>query len=140
MATTPGSPYDSLYLSDHPTRPRAPRKSQRAGVARRFRDLSRFVREVNANLTPTERSVWLCVFAFSQRNRTTIGQSTLAEYGGVGVRAVKKAVASLKRNGLIRVLEQGYPGRTSVYRYEFGRPGWGTGGVKSGEPGFPPLQ
>jgi hypothetical protein len=71
-------------------------------------------------LTPTERTVWLSVYALSKDGRATVAQATLAKYGNVTVRAVRDAVRGLEGKGLLTVLERGSPGRSSVYRYRLG--------------------
>ena len=92
-------------------------RNKRAAVAQRFQHLSRFLREFHADLTPTERSVWLSVFVFSTNGRATVTQTTLAKIGNVTSRSVRTAVRGLEGKGLLRVLEHGRPGRSSVYQY-----------------------
>jgi DNA-binding MarR family transcriptional regulator len=89
-------------------------------VGQRFHDLSTFLRTVHPGLTPTQRAIWLAVFAFSENGRATVTQATLARIGGVTVRAVQKALRGLVGRGLLEVLERGKPGRSSVYRYRLG--------------------
>lgn len=105
-----------------PSAPAAPAqtrsKRKRADVGQRFRDLSTFLRGPHCGLTPTARAVWLCVYAFTENGRAIVTQATMAEYGGVSVRAVKSAVKQLEKCGLLEVVERGRPGRSSVYRYQ----------------------
>ena len=72
------SPWDRLYSgTGTQTRPRSAtgQSNQRATVAQRFKDLSRFLRDVHSELTPTERTVWLAVFTFSTNGRATVTQT-----------------------------------------------------------------
>jgi hypothetical protein len=92
-------------------------RSNRAAVSERFRDLSTFLRTAHAKLTPTQRAIWVTVYAFSQEGRCTVTQATLAKIAGVTTRAVQKAIPRLIAEGLLEVLEKGRPGRSSVYRY-----------------------
>ena len=91
--------------------------ASREAVRQRFRDFSTFLRTIHPNLTPTQRTIWLAVYGFSERGRATVTQATLARIGGVTVRAVQKAMPGLIKSGLLDVLEKGRPGRSSVYRY-----------------------
>jgi DNA-binding MarR family transcriptional regulator len=93
------------------------RRSQRATVARRFKELSDFMRITHATLTPAQRTVWLAVYTFAERGTATVTQATMARIGGVTERSIKRAVAALVRRGLLEILEQGRPGRCSSYRY-----------------------
>jgi hypothetical protein len=93
------------------------KSNRRTAVAKRFQDMTRFLLEFHADLTPTERSVWLSVYVFSTNGRATVTQTTLAKIGNVTPRAVRTAVRGLEGKGLLRVLEKGRPGRSSVYRY-----------------------
>lgn len=104
-----------------PTRKSGARgSSSRSAVRQRFLDLSTFLRGPHRELTPTERVVWLCVYALTQAGRAVVTQARMAEYGGVTVRAVKKAVRGLVGRGLLEVVQRGGPGRASVYRYRSG--------------------
>ena len=106
------------HAPSSPSREEKTRERQsRVRIRQRFRDLSTFLRTVHATLTPTQRAVWLSVYTFSERGRTTVTQATLARIAGVTVRAVQKAMPGLIRKGLLDVLEKGQPGRSSVYRY-----------------------
>jgi hypothetical protein len=118
--STIGSPWDGLYGGREARHRSATRPNRRATVAQRFKDLSRFVRECHAGLTPTERSVWFAVFTFTRNGRATVTQATLAKIGGVSTRSVRTAVRGLEQQELLTVLEQGRPGRSSVYRYRLG--------------------
>jgi hypothetical protein len=111
QTTPPGSPEQ---------RSRRRSGGNRTAVRQRFRDLSTFVRTVHANLTPTQRAIWLAVFAFSENGRAIVTQATLARVAGVTVRAVQKAIPGLTAKGILDVLEKGKPGRSSVYRYRLG--------------------
>ncbi len=116
-ASSPSDGGEGGGRSVRPSRSRKPRASQRESVAKRFKDLSEFVRQTHAELTPSERSVWLAVFNFTKGGIATVTQATMAKIANANVRSIKRAVAGLVRRGLLEIVEQGRPGRSSVYRY-----------------------
>ena len=58
-------------------------KRKRTDVGQRFRDLSTFLRGPHRDLTPTARSVWLCVYTFTENGCAIVTQTKMAEFGGV---------------------------------------------------------
>jgi CRP-like cAMP-binding protein len=98
----------------------AERLRKRSIRSRRFQDFNAFIdfTIAEAGLSPAEALVWLVLFRDTQRDGTCrTGQGDIARRTGMGVRTVRRAIASLKCKGLLSVVNRGRPGSgPSCYR------------------------
>lgn len=113
-------PDATLRPDEEPARP-APivRPKRRATRSERFAALNAFTDCALADLTGAEAKVWLILFrdvkAATGTART--GQEDIARRAGVKPRTARRALASLERKGMVRVVRRGrLNAGPSVYR------------------------
>ncbi len=114
----PSSPSNPSF-SFGPTPPRPPKGSTRSAKTKsreRFQALNSFVDRTLASLTPAEALVWLVIYRDTRGDAATVSLRSIANRAGRTLRAVRLAVKTLERKGLLRVVKRGRFRRgTSTY-------------------------
>ena len=105
-------PPDATFKPDEePARPGTPAKAnrRRSGRGERFAALNAFVDMGMADLTGAETKVWLILFRDTKAATGTArtAQTDLARRAGIDVRTVRRVLASLESNGMVRVVHRG---------------------------------
>jgi DNA-binding MarR family transcriptional regulator len=91
--------------SSRPHRGRAKGNRQAKG---RFGCINAFIDATMADLTPTERAVWLILWRDTQPSGlAATSQASMARRAGVTERAVRKALRRLEGRGLVGVVHRG---------------------------------
>jgi hypothetical protein len=125
-------PPDAVFRSDDDEKPIRPattaKPKRRNGRGERFATLNAFADIGMAGLTGAEAKVWLILFRDTKAATGTArtGQNDMARRAGLSVRAIKKAIQTLKAKGMITIT---YRGRLnagpSIYRVHSTGLNWG---------------
>jgi DNA-binding MarR family transcriptional regulator len=111
-----------------------PRQASRE-TSHRFQTINQFVDVTMRTVTPRAAQTWLVLWRDTKPDGTArAGVTDIARRTGCSTSTTKRALAELRRRGLIRVLERGRKdGSASLYRVSDGRPDSNEpGGLKSG--------
>lgn len=77
-------------------------------AANRFQVLNAFVDRRMAQLSPSEITTWLILYRDTKPDGTArTSQADLGRRAGVDARTVRRAIANLKRRGLLKVIRRG---------------------------------
>lgn len=113
-------PPDAVLRPEHEDPPLPPKKAKGGAPRRgeRFATLNAFTDFALENLTGSEAKVWLILFRDTKKSGTArTGQADIARRAGIDVRTVRRTLAKLEANGLVKVVRRGkLNGGPSVYR------------------------
>ena len=87
--------------------PNKAKGSAKRAAALRFEILNAFVDWTMADLSRAEMAVWLVLYRDTKNNAAKTGMSDLARRAGCDRRTVVRAVASLKKRGILKTLHKG---------------------------------
>jgi hypothetical protein len=107
-------------VANSPTTKKAKRETSacdRKAAGDRFRTFNAFVDGSMAELTRAELATWVILYRDTRNGVATAAQSDIATRAGLSERAIRSAIGSLERVGLLKIVYRGGLNR-GVSRYQ----------------------